>query len=352
MKIDKYIEIVASSNPRLNSMSVSSQLTVLATLRKHYAKVSLTIVDDMSDLEGLVAKRPDLVVLGMKLILLDSSMDYDDSPKVWLSDYLKENDVCFTGSDTNALSIEFDKPIAKQRVLDAGLQSSQYFISRTKQPSFKHSLRFPLFVKPTNRGDSKGIDEKSVVHSQRELEAKILSIHADCGSDALVEEYLSGREFSVAVIRQPYTNKLLAMPIEIIAPTDNNGNIFLSEVVKNADSEKAVAVTDLRLVKAINALAIGVFEALDARDYGRIDIRLDGNGIPSFIEANLMPGLSNHGYLSRCFFLNEGINYENMILSIVDLGIKRFKDTRVQLAHSQLRLRANQLSPQLTSPIL
>ncbi len=322
-KINAYVEIVGSSNPRLNAMAKDARLSIRAILRKHYSKVGITIVDDMADLEKLAAKKPDIVVLGMKLVLLDPSQSYDDSPKVWLSTYLKENGIEFTGSDTDALIVEFDKPEAKQMVINAGLQSSAYFISRINQPTFNHSLRFPLFVKPTNRGDSKGIDDRSVVYSQAELESKIRSIHSECSSDALIEEYLSGREFSVAVIRQTNSDELLAMPIEITAPTDKKGNSFLSEAVKSADSERVLAVNDIKLKDAINTLAIGVFTVLGSRDYGRIDMRLDAQGIPNFIEANLMPGLSDHGYLSRCFYINQHINYSDMILSVVDLGLRR-----------------------------
>lgn len=322
-KINKYIEIVGSSNPRLNAMSKASRQTILAVLSKRYTKVAITVVDNLADLEKLVAKKPDLVVLGMKLVLSDPLKSYDDSPKVWLADYLEENDIIVTGSDATALALEFDKHEAKRRVIDTGLQSSAYYIATSGQPNFEHNLKFPLFVKPTNRGDSKGVDEKSVVESEAALKSKILSIHNDCGSDALVEEYLPGREFSVAVIKLPDSDSLMAMPIEIIAPVDTRGNSFLSEKVKEADTEKVMAVKDVALKASINSLAIGVFKALGSRDYGRIDMRLDSHGSPSFIEANLMPGLSNHGYLSRCFYLNERISYADMILSIVELGFMR-----------------------------
>lgn len=320
--INTYIEVVGSSNPRLNAMEPDARETVRAVLSEKYAKVGTTIVDTMADLDALVAKKPDLVILGMKLVLLDPAKGYDDSPKMWLSDYLEQHGIAYTGSDTMALTIEFDKPVAKQKVMDAALQSSAYFISAIKQPVFVHNLEFPLFVKPTNRGDSKGIDEQSVVYSQSELEAKITAIHRECSSDALIEEYLSGREFSVAVIRQE-SGSLLAMPIEITSPADTKGNSFLSEAVKSADVERVLAVDDAALREKLNALAIGVFDALGSRDYGRIDMRLDGMGAPSFIEANLMPGLSNHGYLSRCFAINQDVSYEDMILRIASLGAQR-----------------------------
>lgn len=322
-KINKHIEIVGSNNPRLNAMAPDSRETILKVLEQYYEKVAITIVDDMHDLDELIVKKPDLVVLGMKLVLLDSTKSYDDSPKMWLSDYLEKNGISFTGSDTHALKLEFDKPAAKQAVLDAGLNSSAYFIAYNKQPIPKHSLSFPLFVKPSNRGDSKGIDDMSVVLTELALRSKILSIHNDLDSDALVEEYLPGREFSVAVVRLPDQAGLLAMPLELIAPPDSNGNSFLSETVKAADIEKVVVVDDLVLSATLKELAIEVFKVLGSNDYGRIDMRLDAQGKPSFIEANLMPGLSDHGYLARCFKLTEQLTYSDMILSIVSLGFER-----------------------------
>ncbi len=349
-KIDKYIEIVASSNPRLNAMAEDSQLTIQSTLAKRYCKVHISIVDNIDDLERLVVKKPDLVVLGMKLILLDPSKSYDDSPKIWLSNYLSAKGINFTGSDTGALMLEFDKQKAKDKVIEAGLQSSAYFISRIDQPTFKHNLRFPLFVKPNNRGDSKGIDERSIVSSNAELESKILSIHNDYASDALVEEYLPGREFSVAIVQTSDPDELLEMPIEISAPADKMGNRFLSEEIKVSDSEEVLPVTSPQLRHAINTLAVGVFKALGARDYGRIDMRLDGLGAPNFIEANLMPGLSSHGYLARCFYINKAVTYDDMILLIVEQSFKRISD--LQPIKAAIRLNSNIgeiVSPELAS---
>lgn len=331
-KIDMHIEIVTSNNPRLNDLPEDARQTILAVLRKHYTKVGVTIVDSFSDLEKLAAKQPDLVVLGMGLIPLDSSKNYDDSPKVWLSTYLEENGIAHTGSAIDALVLQRNKNDAKQEMLHAGLRTAAYFVVRIDQVVPQHGLRFPLFVKPTNRGDGKGIDERSLVHSESELIAKIFAIHRECGSDALVEEYLPGREFSVAVLQRP--GNLLAMPIEITTPADEKGNSFLSEAIKKADLEKASTVSDPVLKKALSILAISAFKTLRARDYGRIDLRLDSSGMPNFIEANLMPGLSDHGYLSRCFALNESVTYEEMILSIVSLGLQRASATLTKVAAS------------------
>lgn len=321
--IDAHIEIVGSTNPRINAMSHDARASIRETLSKRYTHVGISIVNNHEDLEALGARKPDLVILGMKLVLLDPSKSYDDSPKLWLSDYLQARGIAYTGSNTASLMLEFDKQVAKQSVIDAGLTSSRYFVSSLLDPIYDHSLTYPLFVKPTNRGDSKGVDEYSLVHTKIELDAKIASIHKDLSSDALIEEYLPGREFSVAVITHPDSRDLVALPVEIRIPVNEHGDRFLSEEIKEADTEEVVAVGDEMLKASLNTLAIGVFEALGSRDYGRIDMRIDASGTPSFIEANLMPGLSDHGYLSRCFMLNGETSYDAMIEQITTLGLAR-----------------------------
>lgn len=321
-KINMRIELVASNVPRLNDMAPEAQLTLLEVLRRYYTSVKITNIDNMIDLESMVQRNPDLVVLGVQLIPLYADVDYDDSPKVWLSTYLFDRGINFTGSTNAAIRLQFYKEAAKQVVHDAGIATSRYFLSKLGAPSYDHDLEYPLFIKPSNRGDGKGIDDKSFVNSASEMRHKINSIHAELRSDALVEEYLSGREFSVAVIASP-NKKLRVMPVEIITIADANGNSFLSESIKTANTEEVIAVTDLDVKLAVSTLAAGAFTALGARDYGRIDIRFDKQGQPNFIEANLMPGLSDHGYLYRCYMLNDNSSYEDMVLSIVGCGIRR-----------------------------
>lgn len=317
MKIQKHIEIVRSNKHDLSSMSHSSTLAIQKVLQKHYASVSISTVNTLTDLQAVVAKQPNLIIAGVKYIpgLLPGS-------KIWLAAYLSEHNIAFTGSTERAMKYEQNKPFAKQCLLDAGFNTSQYFVAREGLPinESNFSLTFPLFVKPASLGAGRGIDEQSVVHTISELRAKVASIFDTYHVEALIEEYLPGREFSVAVVRGINSGELLAMPVEIIAPADKQGNFFLSASVKHADSEKVVAVKDSELKKTLSTLAVEVFKALGSRDYGRIDIRLDKNGAPSFIEANLMPGLSNHGYMSRCFYMNEAVSYEAMILHIVSLG--------------------------------
>lgn len=328
-KMNKHIEIVSSSKSSLSSMGKVSRGAVLAVLAKHYNDVRITIIDNLSDLEALVERRPNLVFLGMKFVPIDHDLGIQDPNKIWITKYLDEYGIAYTGSDQMAHELERNKPLAKQRVLEAGLNTSKFYVARQNQPQHEDSmsLTFPLFIKPTSRGAGQGIDSDSVANNFDQLHSKVHSIATDLQSDSLVEEYLPGREFSVAILKDEHSSQFSLMPIELIAPLDKHGLRILSKQVKSTDTESFAEVTDKNIKARVTELAIDVFHALGARDYGRIDIRLDRTGTPHFLEANLIPSLINgYGNFPKACLLNINLSFESMILSIVGLGLARNVD--------------------------
>lgn len=334
-KINKHIEIVVSTKPGLSSMGVASRTAIQALLFKRYARVDITIVNNMSDLVALVAREPDLVFLGMKFLPHDPVLGRADAHKIWLSEYLDRAGITYTGSEHDAMGLELKKELAKQRLLDMGLATAPFMVveaGKELEPD-DVALTYPLFVKPTDRGAGAGVDAGSLVYGFQQLRAKVRSLAAGLRADALVEEYLSGREFSVGILKQEHTNNYAVMPLELVAPADKSGARYLSSRVKAADSEYHLPVTDGAVKSKINELAISAFHALGARDYGRIDIRLDKNGTPRFLEANLLPSLlEGYGNFPKTFLLNMRLNHEAIILTIVNLAFLRKQDQGGDLA--------------------
>jgi len=324
--INKHIEIVCSTEIVLSSMSRESRDAIAAVLSQHYDNVGITIVNNLSDLEALVERKPDLVFLGMKFIPRNPMLGLQDPDKIWLNQYLGEHEIVCTGSSYLAHELELNKPLAKQCAIDAGLNTSQFYVSRQNQPQTIEdiTLTFPLFIKPTNRGGGLGVDMNSMVHNFEQLQSKVRSITTDFQSDSLIEEYLPGREFSVAILKDEHSDKFSVMPIELVAQPDKRGIRLLSGAVKSSNTEIVLAVTDKAIRSKVCALAMDVFHALGARDYGRIDIRLDESGTPQFLEANLIPSLiSGYGSFPKACVLNIDMDYEPMILSIVRLAFAR-----------------------------
>jgi D-alanine-D-alanine ligase len=280
-------------------------------------------------LEALVARQPDLVFLATKCIPSDATLGVNDPNKLWVSEYLDRAGIAYTGSADQAVKLEASKQLAKQRVLDAGLASARYMIVRRELPQTLQpvALSFPLFVKPSDRGGGVGIGSDSLVRDEQELSSKISSLASKLQADALIEEYLPGREFSVSILSQADSAQLSMMPIELVTEPDERGARVLSHKVKRSNVERALEVPMSPLRTAVCGLAADVFIALGARDYGRIDIRLDSNGVPHFLEANLYPSLTDgYGSFPKAHALHSSESYEDMIHAIVDLGLARVVD--------------------------
>jgi D-alanine-D-alanine ligase len=326
-KINKHIAVVRSSDIWLSSLSQISCDGIVKLLKNFYEKVEVITVNNPLDLEKIVLAKPDLVFMGMKFVPSDHKLGLNDPNKIWLSDYLDEHQISYTGSGQIAHELELNKHFAKQRVRDKGINTSNFFV-RDQLGTFATDslLKFPLFIKPTNRGGGLGIDSDSLVNNYQQLEAKVLSIRLAHGSDSLVEEYLPGREFSVAILKDQTSKGYFTMPLELVAPKDAQGARILSQEIKAADQEDYLVITNQTIKKNVSELAMKVFKALGARDYGRIDIRLDGAGIPQFLEANLLPSLlDGYGNFPKACLLNLNLSYGDMILAITKLGFEHVK---------------------------
>lgn len=335
LKINKTVELVTTTIKSLSSMSHQSRLGAKAALERRYKQVRITDIKNLSDLDEVVARQPDLAFLGMKFI-------YDNSksqPKpVWISEYLSAAGIAYTGSDETASILEHNKLLSKQVVAGRGLRTAKSKLIRQNETYNRDDIdiAYPIFVKPVDGGGGSGINDKSLVKSFDELKAQIDWLFDTCRTDALLEAYLPGSEYSVGVLKKRFSDGFHMLPLEIIAPVNQTGSRFLSSRVKRTDSEQTLEVTDSAIRHKINQLAFGAFEALGARDYGRIDIRLDDKGEPHFLEANLLPSLlDNYGNLPKAARLNIGLNHDQLIHKIAELGLARGVDTQAGIQDSQ-----------------
>lgn len=221
-KLNSHIEIVRSTRGNLSSLSARSCSAIYKVLQENYDQVGITIVNTLEDLENLVKKSPDLVFLGMKYVPDDN---IPVSKNIWLQEYLLNKGIATTGSNSSAHRLELDKAQAKQCAVDAGLITSPFYVSMHNGPPniLDPVLDYPLFVKPTSMGGGSGIDSFSVVHNNFQLNSKIASISQNHQADSLIEQFLPGREFSVAILYEKDSDILYTMPLEIVAPQNIDG---------------------------------------------------------------------------------------------------------------------------------
>jgi len=325
MKKQKRIEIVVTNTVGLNLMPKRTVKTVEESLKENYQKVTVTKIESKDDLDELIRRKPDLVFSGVKYLGFDEkSKKRSSKNKIWLSSVLKKHGINHTGSETQALKLEINKAKAKKALQRKEIRTANFFTLLPGQSLKKSllSIDFPLFIKPIYEGGSKGIDESSVVRNFKELKKKVLQLHGEINTEILIEKYLSGREFTVGIIRNFKTRKLEACPVELIPQINSRGYRILSKQGKDDDLESVISIKEIQLKKKIAQFAKNSFKALGARDYGRIDIRMDKNNRLHFLEANLVPGMGQ-GYFTRAMRIVKKESYSKVINNLASIALNR-----------------------------
>lgn len=319
----KRIEVVTTQTEGLKESGFGSQSTcqgIVEILANNYSSVRLVNALSLHDLEKIVGRSPDLVVLCVKYIC-----DDETGSIIWLSEYFGERKIPFTGSNFQTLDFDSNKSRAKTLLKNKGIRTADYFLARPGEHTSIEDipLSFPLFVKPMNAANGNGIDEFSIVHDFKSFKNRVAFVVQHFGQAALVEQVLTGREFTVAVLESGKNNPSLVMPIEVVAPTNIMGDRILGSEVKTKNNEEIRPVKG-PLRRHLIQFALAVFNALGVRDFGRIDIKLDAEGNPNFIEANLVPGMTpNTSYFPKACQIDGDMSYESVVLKMVELSLSR-----------------------------
>jgi D-alanine-D-alanine ligase len=225
----------------------------------------------------------------------------------------------YTFSDAAALAITLDKGVTKCVVRDLGIRTADFTVVRQQEEIGAIRLRYPLFVKPVAEGSSKGVGGKSLVATPDALRSTCLYILEMFHQAALVEEYLPGREFTVGIIGTG--NKARALGVmEVICPADTTYSFFNKQHYE--EFVKYRIVTD-DVAAECEALALCAWRGLGLRDCGRIDIRLDKNGEPKFIEVNPLPGLNPVHSDLPILCTKIGMDFKELIGEIISSARER-----------------------------
>lgn len=316
------IEIITTPNEKLKETGFGAMNAchgVLNSMRKMGYAVNLTVCRTVDDLDAVIARKPDSVVLAVKYIPIDNDDD------IWLADYFMQYDINFTGSLRDVLEFDSNKVLAKNYLQNKGVATAKYFTTIPSQYRCESELpiKFPLFLKPIGGANGNGVDDLSFVTNFLEFENKVSSLHELFGTPILVEEYLDGREFTVAVIRKS-DGELIVSPIEIIPPTSKNGLRILGEKVKGENSEELKKIKCSEIRGKVTQLAIDAFIHLGVRDFGRIDIKANGKGDYFFIEANLVPGMTpDSSYFPKSCEIEHGFTYDEVVQLILESALCR-----------------------------
>ncbi len=225
-----------------------------------------------------------------------------------------------TGSDALAIALTLDKALAKIVAKSAGIATAPWFVAGV--PSLLSvpaqdaapDIVFPVFAKPAAEGSSMGITDRSLCRDREELDAAVDRL-SNYGP-VLVEEFLSGDEFTVGIIGGE------VLGVMQVLPRGEDKDFIYSLDVKRDYLNRV----DYRLADApdVAEVALQVWRAFGLRDVARIDVRSDRNGVANFVEVNPLPGV--HPINSDLVILARlaGIPHADLIGRIIDVAIKRW----------------------------
>jgi len=235
----------------------------------------------------------------------------------------------YTCSDPTALALALDKALAKRLVATAGVLTAGSILMATGKERLPRDLRFPVIAKPLHEGSSKGIFETSVAASEVELRTTVQDALIKYRQPVLVESYLPGREFTVALLGEKRPRVLPPMEVLFSDPADKFPVYsFAKKFQGKAIGFKVPAEIDAGLQRELERAARAVFAALGCRDVARVDFRLDQDGRVNFLECNPLPGLTP-GFSDLCVIaLAAGIEYRALIGEILAPAIRRFRERR------------------------
>lgn len=244
----------------------------------------------------------------------------------------------YTGSDPVTLGICLDKIRTKEILTQHKVPNPRFWVVNSPADLPKR-LTYPLMVKPPLEGSSKGVTDKALVHNRQELIRQVEWVTHTYGQSALVEEFLPGREFTVALLGND--SQLRVLPIVEINFASLPGGVnpiysYEAKWIWDTETDPLQIFTcpaqlEPFLAHQIEEVCRRAFSALGCRDWCRIDVRLDAAGHPHIIELNPLPGILPRPEQNSCFpkaARAAGLDYDQLILSVVEAATRRLQFTQ------------------------
>ncbi len=230
------------------------------------------------------------------------------------------------GSDGLTLGITLDKVVAKKCFIADGIPTPRFFVAHhTKQLKELNQIGFPLIVKAIREGSSKGLSEKSRVTDFAGLKKQVEFINDTYQQPALVEEFIRGTEFTVAVMGNEKPEALPVVQVSIDGVVNLGDDFYTFSRLLNPDRVQYICPTKIPapLDRKLKDLAVRAYKSVECQDFGRVDFRVDEQGNPYVLEINPLPCLATNDVF---FFTAKalGVGYEEMINKILEFGLKRY----------------------------
>jgi D-alanine-D-alanine ligase len=245
-------------------------------------------------------------------------------------DYLN---IPYTGSDTFSLALALNKTLTKKILKAENIPTPNFQLFVKGDEVLDASLKFPLIVKPNCEGSAKGINKTNVVANASDLRAKVKECINIYRQEALVEEFIEGKELTVGILENGKTRVLPILEIDF-SNCQKSGEYFYSWKMKEFQGNRELGLVPefhcpARLTKEIEEkvkdVALRTHRAVGCLDISRTDIRLDKFNVPYVLEINPLPGLDPKESNFPIMAYAAGMKYADLIEAILLSASERKK---------------------------
>jgi D-alanine-D-alanine ligase len=301
-----------------------TEYDVISTLKRRGHEVRCVgVLDSLTELRTAIADwKPDIVF--NLLEEFDGIVTYDQHVVAFL-ELMRQP---YTGCNPRGLLLSRDKSLCKQLLAFHRVPTPQFTVFRRgARFHVPRRLKFPLFVKSTVEDASLGIAQASVVEDAPKLKERIEFVHEQVKSDALVEEYVEGRELYVGVLGNDRLTRLPVWEMVFGSLPDTLAAIATRKVKWDKRYQARYGITtraaeDLPppVLARLDKLSRRIYRALGLSGYARMDFRLTGEGNIYVLEANANPNLQAEEDFAESARAAR-IDYDELLEKLIVLGL-------------------------------
>ncbi|MBD3167399.1 D-alanine--D-alanine ligase [bacterium] len=219
----------------------------------------------------------------------------------------------YLGSGVLASQLAINKALTKAKAKSMGAYCAEGFLTEETfcmqdiKAIIDHSLTWPVVVKPNRGGSSANV----VITDNAETVCETVHTIRNDGDDALIEEYIPGREVTVTVLGRE------ALPLVEIVPKSEFYD-YTRKYTKGETQYICPAEVSEPVVRAARKRSLDVFEALGCRDVARVDWRLTPNDRLVFLELNTIPGMTDLSLVPMAA-AEQGLDFPGLMQRFVEL---------------------------------
>ncbi len=240
---------------------------------------------------------------------------------------LEAYNIPYTFSDTLVLSLTLHKGITKRVIRDLGIPTPNFYEVSSVEDIEKVDLEYPLFAKPIAEGTGKGIHANSKIKNKTELIEVCTNLLKTFKQPVLVEEFLPGREFTIGVVGTGSKAKSVGA-MEVLLLNSAEPDVYSYSNKESWVGKVEYKLVDDPVVKQAEEYVLAAWRGLGCRDAGRVDVRVDRNGIPNIIELNPLAGIHpTNSDLPIICTLNK-IPYKKLFSWIIESASERITATQ------------------------